>query len=93
MVQSMPKIAPSRKELQEIHRKLSTWEKAVDRSKKPRSRYTATIGWKGMAALLQYNIALILRPRVFLDTLIAREFSQEECRDEEARSGFGGRRA
>ena len=58
MVQSMPKIAPSRKELQEIHRKLSTWEKAVDRSKKPRSRYTATIGWKGMAALLQYNIAL-----------------------------------
>ena len=32
-------------------------------------------------------------PKGFLGHLIAREFSQEECRDEEARSGFGGRRA
>ena len=58
MVQSMPKEAPVRKVLREIHRILSTWEKAVDRSKTPRSRYIATIGWRGMAALLQYNISL-----------------------------------
>ena len=31
-------------------------------------------------------------PQGFLGHLIAREFSQEEFRDEEARSGFGGRR-
>ncbi len=29
-------------------------------------------------------------PQGFLGHLIAREFSQEECRDGEARSGFGG---
>ncbi len=32
-------------------------------------------------------------PQGFLGHLIAREYSQEECRDGEARSGFGGRRA
>ena len=29
-------------------------------------------------------------PQGFLGHLIARKFSQEECRDEEARSEFGG---
>ena len=40
-------------------------------------------------------ITLIADPQLLtisLGHLIAREFSQEECRDEEARSGFGGRR-
>ena len=44
--------------LSEIHQKLSVWELEVERSKKPSSRYIATIGWKGMAAMLQYYAAV-----------------------------------
>ena len=54
----MANSVPFRDALQLIRTTLSTWEDAVDRAKKPRSRYIATIGWKGMAALLQYNISL-----------------------------------
>lgn len=49
---------PSREVLQEVHERLLAWETGVDRSKKPPSHYIAAIGWKGMAALLQYNVAL-----------------------------------
>ena len=49
---------PARELLQEVHERLLAWETGVDRSKKPPSHYIATIGWKGMAALLQYNVAL-----------------------------------
>ncbi len=41
--------------LDEIHRSLSDWELEVERSKKPREHYIATIGLKGTAAILQYN--------------------------------------
>ena len=54
----MANSVPFRDVLRQIHTRLSTWEEAVDRAKSPRSRYIATIGWKGMAALLQYNISL-----------------------------------
>ena len=58
MAQTMANSVPFRDVLRQIQTTLSTWEEAVDRAKKPRSRYIATIGWKGMAALLQYNISL-----------------------------------
>ena len=37
-----------------------------------------------------FTLALTPAPQGFLGHLIAREYSQEECRDGEARSGFGG---
>ena len=58
MAQTMANSVPFRDVLRQIQTTLSTWEEAVDRAKKPRSRYIATIGSKGMAALLQYNISL-----------------------------------
>ena len=58
MTQTMANPVPFGDVPRQIQTTLSTWEEAVDRAKKPRSRYIATIGWKGMAALLQYNISL-----------------------------------
>ena len=49
---------PSREVLQEVHERLLAWKSGVDRSKKSPSHYIAAIGWKGTAALLQYNVAL-----------------------------------
>ena len=45
--------------------------------------FTAEDGWV-------WTFAAIPAPQGFLGHLIAREFSQEECRDGEARSGIGG---
>ena len=54
----MAKPPPLDETLQQVRGRLTTWEVEVDRAKKSPSRYTATIGWKGMAALLQYNVSL-----------------------------------
>lgn len=58
MAQTLANRVSFRDVLCEIQTALSTWEEAVDRAKKPLSQYITTIGWKGMAALLQYNISL-----------------------------------
>ena len=41
--------------LKVVFQKLWQWEQEVERSKKAKTHYIATIGWKGMAAILQYS--------------------------------------
>ena len=59
----------------------------------PKLSVANTVGFlKGKSAIRIHREYLGRRPapQGFLGHLIAREFSQEECRDGEARSGIGG---